>query len=192
MTLAALGPSADFVVRLGSAAGQPPRARTGVVFTGQFDRITLGLALLSQGAVERLFISGVNAGAGLDPARFAAQFALPPALVDALARGTIVLAEDAGTTLENAVETACWVTYVGDRDGIVLVTSRTHAPRAGLALARALPAGIRVAYAVPDPHDPVPPSLWAAEFVKFAATWLVTLLPRAVWSARSPRTCEAP
>jgi hypothetical protein len=47
-----------------------------VVFTGQFDRVDEGLRLADAGAVPRLYISGVNGNAGLDPAHFVEQFAI--------------------------------------------------------------------------------------------------------------------
>lgn len=46
-----------------------------VVFTGQFERIDVALQMLDQGTIQRLFISGLNPGAGLFPASFVAQFA---------------------------------------------------------------------------------------------------------------------
>jgi hypothetical protein len=59
--------------------------------------------------VEMLFIAGVNKRAGIRPEGFAEQFSLSPALRDALAQARIILASDADTTLENAIETACWL-----------------------------------------------------------------------------------
>jgi len=43
------------------------RARTAVVFTGAFNRVEHGLYLMLTGQVERLFISGANAQAGIPP-----------------------------------------------------------------------------------------------------------------------------
>ena len=41
-----------------------------VVFTGQFERVDVGLRLADAGTVPRLYISGVNGNAGLDPSPF--------------------------------------------------------------------------------------------------------------------------
>src|SRR5271165_4516435 len=43
------------------------RASAGIVFTGAFERVDAGLQLLNAGAIPRLYVSGVNAGAGILP-----------------------------------------------------------------------------------------------------------------------------
>jgi hypothetical protein len=46
----------------------------GVVFTGQFNRVHAGLALLERGAIGPLLVSGTNPPAGIPLAGFAQQF----------------------------------------------------------------------------------------------------------------------
>ena len=126
----------DFVDR--SRAHDMPADLPGtvIVFTGQFDRIHLGLDLLAAGRVQRLFITGVNPKAGLLVPRFADQFALTPGQADWLATGRITLAPDANSTLENALEAACWMERQPSIDAVALITSRWHMARASLALQR--------------------------------------------------------
>lgn len=116
---------------------QSKTAEAAVVFTGQFDRIDEGLRLLAQGAIPRLFISGLNAGAGLDPSTFTEQFAdrnssFPriPALIECCVQwGT-----NAENTIQNGLETACWLSSNKLNGPILLITSPTHMARANLAL----------------------------------------------------------
>lgn len=169
----------DFVQRSSREAVALPQHNTAVVFTGQFDRVELGLALLEEGRVDRLFISGVNAGAGIARQGFAAQFRLSPRLLAALDAGQIILAVDANSTLQNARETACWLERHPDIRVVVLVTSRQHMPRASLALERAVPrttAVLRLSPAELSTGPSAAPEL--SEFAKFSATWMITLLPR--------------
>lgn len=169
----------------GGAGSSPrPLPRTAIVFTGQFDRIRLGLRLLEDRAIDRLFISGVNRGAGLDPDRFKAQFGLSPQLIEDMKSGHLVLATGANTTWENAAEAACWLARHPDIREVVLVTSRRHMARASLALEAALPGGITVTGLASDPdaaEEPQAASL--VEHAKLIATWIGARLPWAAWSA---------
>lgn len=83
------------------------RTQAAVVFTGQFNRVNAALELFEDGQITRLFISGVNPGAGIEAETFADQFNLSPRVRQALHTGQITLGERAGSTLENARETAC-------------------------------------------------------------------------------------
>lgn len=150
---------------------------TAVVFTGQFDRIERGLDLLAAGQVQRLFISGVNPKAGLTVSGFADQFALTAGQRLWLETGQITLAPDAHTTLENALEAACWLERQPDLHSVALITSQRHIARASLALERAI--GFRVIRVASDPVEQhvTPWNNWG-EARKFVATWGVTLLPR--------------
>jgi uncharacterized SAM-binding protein YcdF (DUF218 family) len=169
---------ADFLRRSTPAAIAASLPDTAIVFTGQFDRVEAGLALLEREQVKTLFISGVNRRAGIRPEGFAEQFVLLPALRDALAQGRIILAPDATTTLENAIETACWLAQQAQIRSVVLVTHRYHMPRASLALERAVPWKIRVVQIFPEQVLPGTDRPFVLrEVFKFAATWVITLLP---------------
>ncbi|TVR47784.1 MAG: hypothetical protein EA386_06705 [Rhodobacteraceae bacterium] len=56
----ALLPSAEFLRRSVPAAIPASLPETAIVFTGQFDWLEAGLALLERDQVETLFIPGVN------------------------------------------------------------------------------------------------------------------------------------
>lgn len=143
-------------------------AKNAVVFTGQFDRVRLGLQLLGEGRVERLFISGVNRGAGLHPEQFADQFGLSPRLRQAMTDSTLMLGTEANTTIENGIETACWYNQRKLEGKLLLITGRTHMPRASLVLESSLP-GIKIERLPIDDADSAIPKL-LKEFGKFLGT----------------------
>ena len=177
-----------FQTRLVPQEGLMPR--NAVVFTGQFERIHFALRLFEEGRIERLFISGVNSGAGLAPARFDRQFGLSEALRAARAEGRIVLAGAANTTLENAVEAACWLSLPAQIDAVTLITSYRHMPRASLALERALPASLPVHRMISDRDSGAGSArAEAVEFRKFVGTWGVTGLSRAFSTDGLPEHC---
>lgn len=128
-------------------------AEVAVVFTGQFDRIDEALQLLSAGAVGRVFISGLNAGAGLSPSTFTQQFAKRNELmpnVPALIACCVQWAAAAQNTVQNGIETACWLRENQVAGPILLITSAAHMARAKLSL---LAAGVRnpvIAYPTSD------------------------------------------
>lgn len=166
--------------------------RIAVVFTGQFERIHFALGLFEEGRIDRLFISGVNSGAGLDPKRFDRQFGLSEALRAARAEGRIVLASEANTTLENAAETACWLRMSPEVDTVALITSHRHMPRASLALERALSANLSVHRMASDRGSGGESSrAKAVEFRKFVGTWGVTGLSPAFWADATPEHCPS-
>lgn len=179
-----------FQGRMEPSALLEPQPRIGVVFTGQFERIRFGLRLFEQDAIDRLFISGVNGGAGLVPERFDRQFDLSSELSAARAAGHIILASDANTTLENAVETSCWLARQSGAKSVRLVTSRHHMPRASLALERAVPSGFSVTRVVSDEGVSTEPAVLLQEVPQFVATWIVTLAPRALWTADPSSLCS--
>jgi uncharacterized SAM-binding protein YcdF (DUF218 family) len=184
--------SADFLRRSTPAALPANLPDTAIVFTGQFDRVEAGLVLLEREQVETLFISGVNRPAGIRPEGFAEQFVLSPVLHDALAQGRIILAPDATTTLENAIETACWLAQQMQNRSLVLVTHRYHMPRASLALERAVPWKITVVRIAPEQVLPGADRPFVLrEVFKFAATWVITLLPSSLWPAEISSDCNA-
>jgi len=162
---------------------------TAVVFTGQFDRIERGLDLLAAGQVQRLFISGVNPKAGLTVSGFAGQFGLTADQRIWLETGQITLAPDAHTTLENALETACWLAGQPDVQSLALITSQRHMARASLALERAV-GSVRVIRVASDPvEEYVTPWTNWGEARKFVATWGLTLLSRRTWPVGVPENC---
>jgi uncharacterized SAM-binding protein YcdF (DUF218 family) len=162
---------------------------TAIVFTGQFDRVNTGLALLENGAVSTLFISGANAGAGILADEFAAQFNLTVTQRVALAGGRIVLASGAENTIANALETRCWlVKRERSQDDVVLITSSGHLPRATLALERALGRGVAgIASDAVESGRHIEAS--SSEILKFVATWLITLPPVRFWPGGQHHTC---
>jgi len=170
-------------------------ATTAIVFTGQFDRIELALQLFDQGQLDRIFISGVNGGAGIAPDRFADQFRLSSNARAALDAGRIVLAPDANTTIENALEAACWLDRQSDIREIVLITGQFHMPRASWALESALTRPVRVRRLSPETPSAVDVRLRSnmhermPELLRFVATVPLALIPRLLWPAESPRAC---
>lgn len=158
----------DFARRTRSTFEPSGRPVPGVVFTGQFNRVHAGLALLESGTVAPLFVSGTNPGAGIPMAGFADQFQLSPALRNALASGALVLSPQAGNTLENAAETRRWLAAQPPDRPVVLITSRFHMPRASLALERELPGRVVWRHSVTE--ESVQRSHVITEFWKYLAT----------------------
>lgn len=176
-----------FALRLYGTDEQGSVRRIAIVFTGQFDRIEKGISLLEEDLVERLFISGVNRGAGLSPETFSRQFGLPPALEEGLKTGRITLATEAQDTIENALETACWLARQPEAQSVLLLTSQLHMPRASLVLERA--SGVRVERLPVGAADVDASAFLSSEFWRFVGTWFMTLLPPRMWLARSGFSC---
>lgn len=183
------GMFADFAVRSRPTDDRRALPPALVVFTGQFDRIERGLELLAAGQARSLFISGVNPKAGLKVERFADQFALTAEQENWLTTGRLTLAPHANTTLENALEAACWLELLSDTQSVTLITSQRHMARASLALERATKPVhvIRVASDPPETH--LAPWNNLIEARKFAITWGLTLLPRHFWPVNTPENC---
>lgn len=190
LILVAGGIIASFAMRMMDSDKEGDLPQTAVVFTGQFDRITLGLDLLSSGQVQRLFISGVNAGAGLSPETFAQKFKLSDELQVKLQSGTIVLATDAQDTLENACETSQWITSNRDVTSVILITSRYHMPRASLALSRASDFSLPIERLSVDDADSDSVSQLLTEFIKFSQTLVVSFMPEALWPDNRSGICS--
>ena len=166
---------ADFTYRMAPSGLDRP-APSAVVFTGQFNRIQHGLSLLAARQVQRLFISGVNPGAGLTPERFISLFAPDaPGLSMALNGGRLELGLLAADTFGNAHETACWYRRAGLSGPLVLITSRAHMPRASVALAAHLPE-IEILRAPVEAPGTV--QTWMREFPRYLATRALLLAPR--------------
>jgi uncharacterized SAM-binding protein YcdF (DUF218 family) len=166
----------SFLMRSHGTAGNA-LPRTAIVFTGQFDRVHLGLRLLEESRIDRLFISGVNAGAGIDPKTFAEQFELSPRLQQALRSGAITLAPKAQTTVENGYETACWLRKTPDVRSVTLITSQRHMARAYLALKRLRPGRVKI-IRLPVPETSAERlDIQSREFLAYSATWALLLIP---------------
>ena len=124
-----------------------------VVFTGQFERVDVGLRLADAGDVPRLYISGVNGNAGIDPAHFVEQFSIRnPDIADLrrLVACCVEWGERADNTFQNAQDTKCWVDRRGLTGPLLLITSRRTLARATAALSGALPDRVIVPYPVED------------------------------------------
>ena len=197
LLVAALGLGGLYVSFLWSSSpslGEGPMPPTAIVFTGRQDRIERALELMEEGRVTRILVSGANRPGGVDTKRFARQFGLSPQLVSALSTGGIFLATEANSTLENAIETSCWLSRHPEIGEVTLITSSGHMARASLALERALHGRGEVRRLTSDQDCPTcearqrPPLV---EFGTFLATWLITLLPQARWTSDPARLCGA-
>lgn len=187
--IAFFGVLADFAFRSRPNLENNPLPSTAIVFTGQFDRIQRGLELLAAGEAQHLFISGVNPKAGLTVRGFADQFGLTADRRLWLETGQITLAPDAQTTLENALETACWLDHHPDVRAVALITSQRHMARASLALERAI-GPVRVIRMASDPVEALlTPWNNMIEARKFVVTWALTLLAGRFWPADLPSNC---
>ena len=122
-----------FAERIPREVADPDRRTDAiVVLTGGSLRLETGFELLSRRLADKLFVSGVQRGVPIDD----------------LLRVTGLTAEDmeccitlgykAGDTLENALESAAWLTANKARS-VRLVTSGYHMPRSLLEFGGALP-----------------------------------------------------
>lgn len=162
------------------------RVTAAVVFTGQFERVDVGLRLAEAGAVTRLYISGVNGGAGMDPAHFLEQFSMRnPDITDLprLVACCVEWGERAENTFQNAQDTKCWVDRRGLTGPLLLITSRQTLARAMVALSGALPERAIVPYPV---EDRVPTIGWARmrTYLKYLVTIVAARLPLSVGAQR--------
>ena len=150
-----------------------------VVFTGQYERVDAGLRLADAGTVPRLYISGVNGNAGLDPARFIEQFSIRnPDIADLrrLVACCVELGERADNTFQNAQDTKCWVDRRGLTGPLLLITSRRTLARATAALSGALPGRAIIPYPVEDGPNEVGRNRMR-KYLKFLVTMVVGRLP---------------
>jgi uncharacterized SAM-binding protein YcdF (DUF218 family) len=157
------------------------RASAGIVFTGALERVDAGLQLLDAGAIPRLYVSGVNAGAGIFPARFVSQFSLRnPNIPDSqrLVACCVEWGENANNTFQNASDTKCWVDRRGLTGPLLLITSRQHLARALAALAGALPHRALIPYPVDEAPSPTNSLRQRAlEYLKYLGTIVAVRLP---------------
>lgn len=148
----------------------------GVVFTGQFVRVRVGLTLMDNGQFDRLYLSGVNPRAGMTTTGFADQFDLNEKLRKDLLEGRLVLGGQADSTFANALETRCWLDENPTQLPIFLLTSSDHMPRASLMLEFALD-GRRVER-ISIFEDPSDFRDYTVEFGKYLASRIVTYWKR--------------
>jgi len=151
----------------------------------------LALSLFDQGQIDRIFISGVNGGAGITQQSFADQFKISSNARAALRSGQIILAPDANTTIENAMEAACWLDTQPSVREIVLITGRYHMARASWALERASAGSLSVRRLNPTEPNASDTRLrrYFLELSKFGATVVFMSLPRQLWPAMRPTSC---
>jgi uncharacterized SAM-binding protein YcdF (DUF218 family) len=157
-----------------------------VVFTGQFDRVDVGLRLADAGAVPRLYISGVNGNAGIDPDHFVEQFSIRNPDISDLGRlisCCVEWGERADNTFQNAQDTKCWVDRRGLTGPLLLITSRQHMARARAALSGALPDRVIVPYPVED-RIPTVGRTRMRKYLKYLVTIVAARLPWIVGAQR--------
>ena len=135
-----------------------------VVPTGSGGRIPRGVALLQQGAAEKMLVTGVDLE--VRPDEFSREFNVSSALMECC----VTLGFSALDTRGNARETARWMEQQGF-GSLRLVTSDWHMRRVALELSRSLPADIIVL------RDAVrtEPSLWTLfiEYHKLLFAWAI-------------------
>lgn len=123
---------------------EPAYAADGItVLTGGGGRIDKAMKLLAEGKAKRVLITGVNRGTTREQLKRLAsegnQYFACCVDIDKQARNTI----------DNATETAQWVT-LNQYGSVIVVTSNYHMPRALAELARAMPGVTLVPYPVVD------------------------------------------
>lgn len=115
-----------------------------VVLTGGAGRIDRGIALMQEGAAQRMLISGVDRS--VRPHELAARYDAPKRLFDCC----ITLGREAIDTRSNGIETGHWLERRG-YDTVRLVTTDWHMRRAAFELQQALPQDVVLVYdAVPS------------------------------------------
>ncbi len=155
------------------------RAAAAIVFTGDFARIDEALKLLAAGRVRRVYVSGVNGGAGLSKDTFVAQFSKRNpelARLDKLVACCVEMGEAAENTFQNARETRCWLKQRAIRGPLLLVTSRTHMARALALLSRAAPAYEITPFPVEDEMTRSDLAR-SEEYLKFVQTLVLDRIP---------------
>jgi uncharacterized SAM-binding protein YcdF (DUF218 family) len=152
---------------------QTTRADAIAVLTGDRDRLSTGLELLSRDQALKLFVSGVYHG--VDVAKLLEMSRYSPAELQCC----VEIGHSAGNTAGNAAETAAWMRRQ-DYRSLRLVTSNYHLPRSLMEFRAVLP---DVAI-VPHPvfHDRIKHDRWWAwpgtasliisEYHKYLFAWL--------------------
>jgi uncharacterized SAM-binding protein YcdF (DUF218 family) len=122
-----------FTWQLPTVVAEPTRTTDViVVLTGGSGRIQEGIELLTAGRAQKLFISGVSPGVGVQEILRVSQ--VPPADLECC----VTLGYQASSTFGNAIETAVWMRENGFHS-LRLVTAAYHMPRSLLQFRRAMP-----------------------------------------------------
>ncbi len=123
---------------------EPAYAADGItVLTGGVSRIDKAMKLLSEGKAKRVLITGVNRGTTKEQLKRLASEG------DQYFACCVDIDKEARNTIDNATETAQWVT-LHQYGSVIVVTSNYHMPRALAELARAIPGVTLVPYPVVD------------------------------------------
>ena len=123
---------------------EPAYAADGItVLTGGVARIDKAMKLLSEGKAKRVLITGVNRGTTKEQLKQLASQG------DQYFACCVDIDKEARNTIDNATETAQWVT-LHQYGSVIVVTSNYHMPRALAELARAIPGVTLVPYPVVD------------------------------------------
>ncbi len=148
---------------------EPAHPADGItVLTGGVSRIDEAMKLLSQGKAKRVLITGVNRGTTLE------QLKELSSQGDQYFACCVDVDKEARNTIDNATETAQWVT-LNQYSSIIVVTSNYHLPRALAELERALPGVALIPYPVVDNnvhverwwHYPGTTRLLLSEYLKY-------------------------
>lgn len=148
---------------------EPAYAADGItVLTGGVARIDEAMKLLSQGKAKRVLITGVNRGTTLE------QLKALSSQGDQYFACCVDIDKEARNTIDNATETAQWVT-LNQYSSIIVVTSNYHLPRALAELERAIPGVALIPYPVVDNnvhverwwHYPGTTRLLLSEYLKY-------------------------
>jgi len=113
------------------------------VLTGGVSRIDEAMKLLAQGKAKRVLITGVHQGTTTEQLKRLASEG------DQYFACCVDIDKEARNTIDNATETARWVT-LHQYTSLIVVTSNYHMPRSLAELARALPDVTLVPYPVVD------------------------------------------
>lgn len=122
----------------------PAHATDGItVLTGGVSRIDEAMKLMADGQAKRVLITGVNRGTSL------AQLKTLVSEGQQYFDCCVDIDKQAKNTIDNATETAEWVTLNGYKS-LIVVTSNYHMPRALAELERAMPGVELVPFPVVD------------------------------------------
>lgn len=123
---------------------EPAYAADGItVLTGGVSRIDEAMKLLAKGKANRVLITGVNRGTTKEQLKKLASQG------DQYFACCVDIDKEARNTIDNATETAQWVT-LHQYNSVIVVTSNYHMPRALAELERSIPGVALVPYAVVD------------------------------------------
>ena len=123
---------------------EPAYAADGIsVLTGGTSRIDEAMKLLAKGKAKRVLITGVNRGTTLEQLKTLASQG------DQYFACCVDIDKQARNTIDNATETAQWVT-LHQYGSVIVVTSNYHMPRALAELERAMPGVTLFPYPVVD------------------------------------------